>query len=51
MFGLGIGELLVISVIMLLLFGKRLPATMRSLGESWREFREGVRAEGENLLP
>lgn len=43
MFGIGATELLVISLIALLLFGNRLPTTMRSLGQSVRAFREGTR--------
>ncbi len=50
MYGFGMGELLVVSLIALLLFGKRLPATMKSLGESFRSFRDGMN-EGQNLLP
>jgi TatA/E family protein of Tat protein translocase len=45
MFGFGIGELVVVSLILLLLFGKRLPGTMKSLGESLRALRDGMRAE------
>ena len=42
MFGLGTGELLILGVIALLLFGKRLPETMRSLGGSVSAFRQGL---------
>lgn len=45
--GFGVTELLVFSVIVLLLFGKRLPGLMRSLGESVTQFKKGVR-EGTN---
>ena len=46
-FVLGIGmpsgfEWLVILVVMLLLFGKRLPEVMRGLGGSVREFKKGM---------
>ncbi len=41
MFGIGSTELLVISGIMLLLFGKRLPSVMKSIGQSLSEFRKG----------
>jgi TatA/E family protein of Tat protein translocase len=40
MFGFGFGEMLVFALVVLLLFGKRLPATMRSLGVGIRGFRE-----------
>ncbi len=39
----GLPELLLFSVILLLIFGKRVPTVMRSLGESVREFRQSVR--------
>lgn len=41
-------ELLIIGVIILLLFGSRLPSTMRNLGKGMREFKEGLKeTEGE----
>ncbi len=39
--GLGIQEILVIGVIAVLLFGKRLPDVARSIGKSYNEFRKG----------
>ena len=39
--GLGIGEVIVIGIVAVLLFGKRLPEVARSLGKSYREFRGG----------
>lgn len=45
MFGFSIGELGILLAIVLLLFGSRLPATMKSLGESLRAFRQGLREE------
>jgi len=45
MFGLGIGELLVILVIVLIIFGAgRLPEIGESLGKSIRNFRKEVKA-------
>ena len=47
MFGMGTWELALILGIGLLLFGNRLPQTMRSVGKSVTEFKKGIR-EGEN---
>lgn len=45
MFGVfGPMELAIVAVIVLLLFGKRLPQTMRSLGQSIVEFKKGVKS-------
>ena len=44
MFGLpGYVELLIVAFIVLLLFGKRLPSTMRSLGQGVSEFQKGIK--------
>jgi sec-independent protein translocase protein TatA len=42
MFGLGIQELILVGVVALLLFGKRLPEVARNLGKSYNEFRRGL---------
>jgi sec-independent protein translocase protein TatA len=42
MFGLGMQELMIIGVVALLLFGKRLPEVARSMGKSYSEFRRGL---------
>jgi sec-independent protein translocase protein TatA len=42
-FGIGTGELVILLVVLLLVFGaKRLPEMGRSLGKGMREFKEGV---------
>jgi sec-independent protein translocase protein TatA len=42
MFGLGMQELVIVGVVAVLLFGKRLPEVARSLGHSYREFKRGL---------
>jgi sec-independent protein translocase protein TatA len=42
MFGFGIGELLVVLVIVLVLFSKRLPDLGEGIGKSIRKFRKAV---------
>jgi len=46
MFGLGPMELMIVGVIAVLLFGKRLPEVGRSMGKGIVEFKKGLR-EGE----
>ena len=48
MFGISPWQLLFLLVIVLLLFGKRLPDTMRSLGKSVTEFKKGVKEGNES---
>jgi sec-independent protein translocase protein TatA len=44
MFGMGIGELLVVLVVVLVVFGPgRLPEVMGSLGKGMQEFKKGLR--------
>lgn len=45
--GFNVWTLAILLVVVLLLFGNRLPETMRSLGKSVTEFKKGVR-EGES---
>lgn len=42
MFGLSPGELVVVGIVAILLFGSRLPEVARSLGSSYRDFRRGL---------
>ena len=45
--GLGMGEMLLIFLVVLLLFGaKRLPEIGRSMGRGLREFKSGVEGKG-----
>jgi sec-independent protein translocase protein TatA len=47
MFGVGPMELVIVALVILLLFGSRLPTMMRSMGLSFSEFKKGIR-EGED---
>jgi sec-independent protein translocase protein TatA len=49
MFGLGPTEMVIIGVLAVLLFGKRLPEVGRSLGKGLMEFKKGVRGVEEEL--
>jgi sec-independent protein translocase protein TatA len=49
MFGLGPQEMMIIVVLGVLLFGKRLPEVGRSLGKSIMEFKNGLRGVEEEF--
>ena len=49
MFGLGPQEMIVVLVLGVLLFGKRLPEVGRSLGKGIVEFKKGIRGIEEEL--
>jgi sec-independent protein translocase protein TatA len=42
MFGLSMQELVIVGVVAVLLFGKRLPEVARSIGHTYREFKRGL---------
>ena len=42
MFGLGPTEFVIVAIVAVLLFGKRLPEVARSLGSSYQQFRKGL---------
>lgn len=46
---LGVPELVVLAIIVLLLFGNRLPSVMRSLGQSITEFKKGTREGSQDV--
>lgn len=47
MFGLGMGELVILLVVVLLLFGgKKLPQLGRALGTSINQFKDGLKDKG-----
>jgi sec-independent protein translocase protein TatA len=47
-FGVGGMELMIVGVIVLLLFGNRLPGVMRSLGLGITEFKKGIQGVDED---
>ncbi len=51
MFGLGHIELLIVGVVMLLLFGHRLPGMARSMGVSLRVFKDSVNGKLDDDQP
>lgn len=42
MFGLGMQEVMIVGVVAVILFGKKLPEVARSVGSSYRELRKGL---------
>jgi sec-independent protein translocase protein TatA len=42
MFGIGYGEMILVAMVTLLLFGNRVPDVMRSLGRGLHEFKKGM---------
>jgi sec-independent protein translocase protein TatA len=46
MFGLGPMELFAVMLVVLLLFGNRLPSVMRSMGVGITEFKKGIKGDG-----
>ena len=48
-FNLGPPELIAIAIVMLLLFGSRLPSVMRNLGRGVTEFKKGIKSTEEDV--
>jgi sec-independent protein translocase protein TatA len=48
MFGIGTTEMVIFGLVLLLLFGSRLPKAMRSLGRSVVSFKEGLNDKSES---
>lgn len=49
MFGIGMWEMLIIGLFGLLVFGNRLPGTMKSLGQSIVQFKKGLRETEDDI--
>ena len=47
MFGIGTTELLVVGIVVLVLFGNRIPQTMKSLGVGLSEFKKGINSNSD----
>jgi sec-independent protein translocase protein TatA len=45
MFGIGTTELIIIGIVIVVLFGGRIPQTMKSLGQGIRQFKEGMNSD------
>ena len=48
MFGLGGPELAIVAVVVVLLFGNRLPGAAKSLGQSFSAFKKGIKEGSED---
>lgn len=49
-FGLGYMELIIVAVVVLLLFGNRLPSVMRNMGRGITEFKKGTQEAVEDSV-
>jgi sec-independent protein translocase protein TatA len=48
-FGIGLQEMVLIAVVAVLIFGRRLPEVGRNLGRSLMEFKRGLKEAGEEF--
>jgi sec-independent protein translocase protein TatA len=51
MFGIGQMELVIICIVILILFGHRLPSVMFSLGKGIKDFKHGLNTQDEEPTP
>jgi sec-independent protein translocase protein TatA len=47
--GIGMQDLIIVAIIVLILFGSRLPSVMRNLGRGVTEFKKGVQGVDDDL--
>ena len=50
-FGIGQTELIIICIVVLILFGHRLPSVMFSLGKGIKDFKKGISTQDEDETP
>lgn len=51
MFGIGQTELIIICIVVLILFGHRLPSVMFSLGKGIKDFKKGINTQDDEETP
>jgi sec-independent protein translocase protein TatA len=50
-FGIGQTELIIICIVVLILFGHRLPSVMFSLGKGIKDFKKGINTQDDEETP